>query len=81
VRKRQLIEASDIRQLYRALGGDWPEGARNAAKSLSAGEDDQPKRVQLLSDMRDIFEVGGIDPIASVDLVQVRPRSRLWAID
>lgn len=52
-------------------GADWPERARAAALALAA--DDQGEdaaAVELLSDLRDIFEQKGVDRITSADLVE-----------
>jgi putative DNA primase/helicase len=52
-------------------GGHWPQRAREAARILSGGEavEDTSTRVQLLADIRAVFETRGADRIRSTDLV------------
>jgi hypothetical protein len=52
-------------------GGDWPERSRIAAVSLSAGveRDDDSLGVRLLRDIRAVFEEGGMERLASAQLV------------
>jgi hypothetical protein len=52
-------------------GGEWPDAARRALVELcaEAQADDQSRGVQLLSDIRQIFDERGIDRISSADLV------------
>jgi hypothetical protein len=51
-------------------GGNWPERARLAALKLSAptGRDDDALGVKLLSDIRGVFQVQGVDRIPSAAL-------------
>jgi putative DNA primase/helicase len=49
-----------------ALGGEWPERAREAAVELSGGDSDtESHRVRLLKDVRAVFESNGWDRVAS----------------
>jgi len=52
-------------------GGEWPQRARKAALALSAGagRDDNSLGVQLLEDIRRVFQGQYTERIASVDLV------------
>ena len=50
-----------------AIGGEWPERARNAAKALIDGEAPEGLGIRLLRDIRAVFEG---DRIYSVDLVE-----------
>ena len=61
-----------------SAGGDWPETARKAAVALSVGASDETSstRVLLLSDIRDIFDASGHDPLFSEEIVE-----RLHEID
>lgn len=54
-----------------AAGGDWPERAREAAVELNAARrrSDPSLGVQLLTDIRHIFETRRIDRISSEDLI------------
>ncbi len=65
------------------VGGRWPERARRAASLLSgagASEDDSV-RVQLLSDVRDLFAMSGVDRLRSKEIVSelTRLEGRPWA--
>ncbi len=64
-------------------GGRWPERARAAALALSGGEDTDSDtlRVQLLTDIRDVFEGRNTDRISSEDLTValVGLEERPWA--
>ena len=55
-----------------AAGGDWPRRARAAALTLSgrASRDDPSLGVQLLSDIRKVFEARGAERLSSKDLVE-----------
>jgi putative DNA primase/helicase len=63
-------------------GGEWPERARQVAKLLSGGgEDDEGSAgVMLLADIRSIFAERRVDRITSADLVEtlVTMESRPW---
>src|SRR3990172_8120877 len=52
-------------------GGDWPARARQAALALSTGEsrEDESFGIQLLRDVRTIYEEKGIDRMTTADLV------------
>lgn len=54
-----------------AVGDDWPERARSAARALSGSEaaGDDSLRVMLLQDIGDIFAENSEDVIASADMV------------
>jgi hypothetical protein len=45
------------------------EAARAAAIALTSGRSDEPVGVTLLRDIRDVFNAGGVDRIASIKLV------------
>jgi putative DNA primase/helicase len=53
-------------------GGDWPARARRAAIELSGREsrDSNDTKVQLLEDIRSVFDEAGIDRLASQDLCE-----------
>jgi putative DNA primase/helicase len=55
-----------------AAGGKWPTRARKAARALSSVEasDDASQSVQLLADIKAVFEALEVDRISSVDLVR-----------
>jgi putative DNA primase/helicase len=59
---RHLIAIADC------VGGIWPERARAAAETLSAGHSEDTAGIMLLSDIRDIFEERTVDYMASVEL-------------
>lgn len=62
---RPLIAIAD------AAGGDWPKLARGAAEALSGtGSDDSSVRVQLLSDIRQIFEEKEAERLFSSEIVE-----------
>src|SRR5262249_11053733 len=52
-------------------GDDWPDRARNAAVALSAGSEtgDDSINVQLLADIRRVFDERSVDRIATADLL------------
>jgi Protein of unknown function (DUF3631) len=52
-----------------AVGGVWPEAARQACAAAVAGTDDQSVRMLLLADIKAIFAEKGIDRMTSADLV------------
>ena len=64
-------------------GGEWPARARNAALALSApGEsDNETLGVELLRDIRSIFETRNANRIGSIEMVEelVKLDSRPWA--
>lgn len=55
-----------------AAGGPWPERARESARQLSGVRDDdtQPARIQVLADIRDLFEQQQTDRLASAEIVK-----------
>jgi hypothetical protein len=61
-------------------GGKWPEVARAAALSLSAGSDDEDVSALLLGDIRKIFRVAKVDRLFSRHLVDglTRIMDRPW---
>ncbi|MCP4006084.1 MAG: DUF3631 domain-containing protein, partial [bacterium] len=65
-----------------AAGGDWPERARRAALDLNRSdrEGDSTPGVQLLSDLRDLFEGRGVDRMSSEQIVAVltKMEDRPW---
>ena len=54
-----------------AAGGDWPQGAREAAVALSSSviREDQSLSMRLLSDIQHIFDKKGVDTLPSKALV------------
>src|SRR5690606_6438562 len=73
---RPLIAIAD------AAGGDWPERARRAARILSGAADpaDDPPAIQLLGDLRALFEARGVDRLASAEIVEslAKMEDRPW---
>src|SRR5690606_13583832 len=63
---RPLVAIAD------AAGGDWPSRARRAARFLSGAADpaDEGPAVQLLADLRALFEARGVDRLASAEIVE-----------
>ena len=62
---RPLLSIADV------AGGEWPERARRAAISLSGGEEDTNSiRIQLIWDIRRIFEDAGEDRLPSKTIVE-----------
>jgi putative DNA primase/helicase len=65
-----------------AAGGPWPELARQSARLLSGTRDDdsKPDRVQVLADIRDLFERGQTDRLSSAEIVDslVEMEDRPW---
>lgn len=74
---RPLLSIAD------ATGGEWPDRARKAALTLSGESltEDADVRVQLLSDLRDIFSERDADRLASETIVEslVKLETRPWA--
>ena len=73
---RPLLSVAEI------AGGDWPEKAKEAALIFSGSvdlEDDSPP-IQLLTDIRAIFEAQGVKRISSDQLVRelIDMEDRLW---
>jgi len=54
-----------------AVGGEWPDRARNVAVRLSGSReaDEDSMGVRLLADMRSVFEKRGVDRIPSAKLI------------
>lgn len=73
---RPLIAIAD------AAGGDWPERARRAARILSGAADpaDEGPAVQLLADLRALFDARGVDRLASAEIVDAlaKMEDRPW---
>jgi putative DNA primase/helicase len=72
---RPLLSIADL------AGGEWPERARRAAIALSSKTDDTDSiRVQLLVDIRTIFDSTGKDRLMSEELVEHlhKMEDRLW---
>lgn len=64
-----------------AAGGEWPALARRAAaETSSSNEEDQSARIQLLDDMRSMFERRGADKLFSRTIVEelVGMEERPW---
>lgn len=73
---RPLIAIAD------AIGGDWPERARQVALALTAGQDGQSSmKAMLLEDIRVVLSRGKLDRISSAHLVSalVELDGRPWA--
>ena len=64
---RPLLAIADL------CGGKWPEAARRAATLLSGSTDegDTTPRVQLLADLRDLFQERAEDRLSSEQIVEV----------
>ena len=64
-------------------GGAWPERAREACVALNAAREDEDPSLgtKLLSDIRVIFEEGGVDRLPSADLTEqlVKLEESPWA--
>ena len=71
---RPLLSIADL------AGGNWPERARAAAVALTQKNAGQTHGVALLSDIREIFAVAGVDRIASGNLARQlgEMESRPW---
>lgn len=65
-----------------AAGGEWPQQARKAALVLSGGtsEEENSARIQLLADIRDLFDSRKLDRIPSGEIVEalVEMEERPW---
>jgi putative DNA primase/helicase len=61
---RPLIAIADV------AGGDWPKAGREAALALSVESDEGTVPIQLLADVRLIFQQSQLDRIKSVKLVE-----------
>ena len=70
---RHLLAIADL------AGGEWPERARKAAVTLSAGVSEQTAGIMLLQDICDVFKL--VDRISSADLVAalVKRDDRPWS--
>ena len=64
-----------------AAGGEWPVIARKASLALATEQNDDSIDVQLLRDIRAIFDERGVDRLASQDLVTalVALQDRPWS--
>lgn len=73
---RPLLAIADL------AGGHWPEEARRAARGLSAGAaaEDSSVAVQLLADIRELFEQSGQDRLYTDELIRqlIRLEDRPW---
>ena len=73
---RPLLAVADL------AGGEWPGRARNAARALSgSGEEAEGSpRVQLLADLREMFEQRKVDRLPSKDVCDIlgRMEDRPW---
>lgn len=67
---RQADNWSPLLAIADELGGGWPARARAAAQALSTGEgaETESAGVQLLTDIRHLFETDKIDKLGSADL-------------
>jgi len=61
-------------------GGSWPEMARKAAIALSGGRDtvDEEKGIQLLQNIKDVFDAKNCEHIASCELVAALIAEEEW---
>ncbi len=73
---RSLFSIADL------AGGEWPERARRASVALAvnASDDTASVRVQLLADIRAIFDTTGRDRLMSEELIERlhKMEDRLW---
>jgi putative DNA primase/helicase len=72
---RPLLAIADL------AGGDWPNRAREAAIALSGSTDDESLCIQLLADIRRIFQDSAVDRLRSQDMVELLAveSDRPWA--
>jgi hypothetical protein len=61
---RPLFTIADL------AGGIWPARVREIASGADAVRDDQSIRVQLLADIRALFETGGTDRLSSEEIIE-----------
>jgi hypothetical protein len=64
-----------------AAGGDWPRKATEAARLLSGGGDEETSnRIQLLADLRDLFERNETDRLSSAAIIEnlAKMEERPW---
>jgi hypothetical protein len=80
---RQQDGAEPLLAIADAVGGDWPQRARQALLKICGEQaaDDQSNTVLLLSDIRDIFRAGELDRIFSKGLIDqlVQLETSPWA--
>jgi putative DNA primase/helicase len=64
-----------------AAGGEWPARAREAITSAAAENAEQSTRVNLLADIKKIFDEQKVDRLASAELVEalIAIEGRPWA--
>jgi hypothetical protein len=69
---RQQDAVEPLLAIADAAGGAWPEAVRKAAVEIchSQSAEDQNIGVQLLGDIRDIFDNADLDKISSADLLE-----------
>jgi putative DNA primase/helicase len=60
----------DLLAIADAVGGEWPDRARNAALGMSGNKKDEDAGIALLRDIKKIFEETGQDWIGAEALVQ-----------
>ncbi len=68
--------------IAKLVGGEWPERARRAALELADSDlDEEVFGVQLLRDIREVFEAQDVDRLHSADLLEalVALEERPWA--
>jgi putative DNA primase/helicase len=56
IHNRQADNWSPLLAIADVAGGEWPDRARHAAKTLVGAREDQSTSVMLLSDIRDLFD-------------------------
>jgi len=80
---RQQDGAEPLLAIADAVGGDWPQRARQALLKICGEQvaDDQSNAVLLLSDIRDIFNAGDLDMIFTKNLIDqlVQLETSPWA--
>jgi Protein of unknown function (DUF3631)/Bifunctional DNA primase/polymerase, N-terminal len=81
---RQADNWSPLLAIADKAGGDWPERARQAAKTLTVvgAGDDQSIRIQLLADFRMLFESRQDAKITTKDVIDglVAIEERPWSV-
>ena len=53
-----------------AIGGEWPERARRSALELSGGRREESDGIELLEDIKAIFDAKQVDRLSSEDIVE-----------
>jgi len=69
LRMRDADNWRPLLAIAEVAGGEWLARAQRAAETLSASEDDQPRGIQLLADIKGVFERLETDRLTSAGLV------------